>query len=239
MERPSQPLVEDDARFKDDVDQVLSHANPNPERIGCPSRESLIALARRVAPIGDPGWEHLVKCSPCYREFRALQREQAEAPVVQAANSRGLWIAVAAVAVLVAGAAGIWFVFGSGDRSGDRPASVSQPQVSELRTELDLRKFAVTRSERGTDQGAPVLLPIGLVDLTLLMPVGSEPGNYEIQVLDANLQWKASARGLGQIRDFVTTIQTKIDLRSVPSGTYQLAVRREGDDWRFFPARVQ
>jgi hypothetical protein len=71
------------------------------------------------------------------------------------------------------------------------------------------------------------------------LPVGSEPGAYDIQLLDANLQSRASTRGVGEIRDFVTTIRATIDLRAMLSGTYQLAVRREGDDWRMFPARVR
>ena len=58
----------------DELDEVLGRANPNPDRMGCPPRETLIALARRAQPIGDPAYEHLLKCSPCYREFRSLQR---------------------------------------------------------------------------------------------------------------------------------------------------------------------
>ena len=68
------PLSDDDnGKFEDDLDEVLSRANPNPERIGCPSHETLVALARREQPIGDPAYEHLLKCSPCYREFRVLR----------------------------------------------------------------------------------------------------------------------------------------------------------------------
>ena len=106
-------------------------------------------------------------------------------------------------------------------------------------TELDLRKFTATRSQQTDAETAPVTLPSALVDLTLLMPVGSEPGSYDVQLLDADLQSKASAHAAGEIRDYVTTIRTTLDLRSVEPGTYQLAVRRAGDDWRLFPARVQ
>ena len=63
----------DDRKFKDDLDELLSRANPNPDRIGCLSRDSLLALAARAQPIGDPGYEHLLQCSECYREFRRFQ----------------------------------------------------------------------------------------------------------------------------------------------------------------------
>src|SRR5204863_4343964 len=57
----------------DDIDYVLGYANPNSTRIGCPPRDVLIALALGEGRINDPTYEHLATCSPCYREFRALQ----------------------------------------------------------------------------------------------------------------------------------------------------------------------
>lgn len=73
MAHPGSPSDDDDANFRDDIDEVLSRANPNPERIGCPSRETLIELSRRALPLGDPAYEHLLNCSPCYRDCTALK----------------------------------------------------------------------------------------------------------------------------------------------------------------------
>lgn len=75
MAQPGSPSDDDDGSFRDDIDEVLSRANPNPERIGCPSRETLIGLARRERQIGDPVYEHLLSCSPCYRDFAALKED--------------------------------------------------------------------------------------------------------------------------------------------------------------------
>ena len=58
----------------DAIDLVFAFGNPNPDRCGCPAPAIVQALAVRALPIGHPGYEHLVCCSPCYREFRALQR---------------------------------------------------------------------------------------------------------------------------------------------------------------------
>ena len=63
----------DDDVVGDEFDEVLGRANPNPERIGCPPRETLVELAQRARPIGDPAYQHLLKCSPCYVEVRTLQ----------------------------------------------------------------------------------------------------------------------------------------------------------------------
>ena len=34
-------------------------------------------------------------------------------------------------------------------------------------------------------------------------------------------------------------LQTTLDLTFLPSGAYQLAVRRESEDWHLYPAHVQ
>jgi hypothetical protein len=58
----------------DDLDEVLRRANPNPTRQDCPSHDVLVGLSRRARPIGDPAYEHLLECSPCYAEVRDMQR---------------------------------------------------------------------------------------------------------------------------------------------------------------------
>lgn len=239
MAERSQPGDDDVVRGGDDLDEVLSRANPNPERSGCPPRDTLMGLARRTHALGDPAYEHLVKCSPCYREFRALQQERSTIPVTPATRSGSRWMAAAAIVLLTAGLAGTWFYVVNRAVPPVRTSDSPLPPTEVRTTELDLRKFAVTRSQQGEADTAPVTLPVGLVELKLLMPVGSEPGTYDIQLLDANLESKASARAAGEIRDYVTTIGARLDLRALPPGPYQLAVRREGDDWRLFPARVQ
>jgi hypothetical protein len=67
MANTPQSADNDDLQFQRDIDEVFSRANPNPDRIGCPPRDTLVRLARRQQPIGDPAYEHLAKCSPCYR----------------------------------------------------------------------------------------------------------------------------------------------------------------------------
>jgi hypothetical protein len=217
----------------DDIDKVLGQANPNPTRAGCPGRDVLIALSRRERPIGDPAYEHLLKCSPCYREFRALQ----QSGVSKRADTRPrvVWYAASAAALLLV-IAGAYFILPN-QRSRtpvEQPGSASA--TAELRAELDLRKYTVARTDQITPERPPVSLPRGRLTATILLPVGSEPGTYEVQILDSNLRSVASATGDAEIRDFVTTLRATIDIRSLQPGTYQLALRRHGEDWRLFPA---
>src|SRR4051794_13424816 len=106
MAEPGQLPSDGETRAADDIDEVLSRANPNPERIGCPPRDTLVGLARRKQPIGDPAYEHLIKCSPCYREFRALQATAAGSP----SGPRGWRIALSAAAALAVTVAGVWWI---------------------------------------------------------------------------------------------------------------------------------
>jgi hypothetical protein len=148
------------------------------------------------------------------------------------------WVAAAA-AVLVTLVGG-WFFFVAQDRAVPTDQVARQEsQTPELRTELDLRQYAVTRSDQTKGDRPPIPLPRGRLSVTILMPVGSEPGSYEIQVLDSELKSRASATGQAEIRNYITTLQSTIDLRSLPPGTYQLALRRRGEDWELFPARIE
>ena len=73
MGQRGEPTDDDAAQFGRDVDEVLSRANPNPERVGCVTHATLVELVMRAKPLGDPGYEHLLTCSACYQLFRSLQ----------------------------------------------------------------------------------------------------------------------------------------------------------------------
>jgi hypothetical protein len=238
----------DDDVIGDEFDEVLGRANPNPERIGCPPRETLVELARRVRPIGDPAYQHLLKCSPCYVEVRRLQAAEAQRTPHRSGRPTA-WLALAAMLILVVLGAVLFWQRANRAADGDAPAiarndppapvppAVSTPPVQ---TQLDLRKFSVFRTAEGQPPPSEVVtLPAGVVALTLLLPVGSEPGAYEVQLLDSDLKSVASGRGTGEVRNYVTTVRVRLDLSAAPKGALQLAVRREDDQWRMFAARVE
>jgi hypothetical protein len=65
------------ARSDDElIDEMFSRSNPNPARVGCPSRHVLVELAGRMRPIGD-----VVRPPPALLavplELRAVQRSMA------------------------------------------------------------------------------------------------------------------------------------------------------------------
>ena len=76
---PEQYRLQEMLELSDDVllDTIYRSAEPNPDRVGCPSRDALVALSRRERPIGDPAYDHLTRCSPCYLDVRTLQEADA------------------------------------------------------------------------------------------------------------------------------------------------------------------
>ena len=224
-----------DHRFEieDELDDLFANASPNPNREGCPSREGLIALSRRERPIGHPDYLYLVRCSPCFREFRAIQQANKART-----RARKLWV-VAAAAVLVVAVGGVWIA--RRDRS---PASVSLQSAGSAASAvrvatLDLRPYTVVRGDEPKREPDPLTIPPGRINATLLLPVASQPGMYDVRILDRDLRVRASARGSAEIRNYVTTLQTLIDANALGSGDYQLAVKHDDGEWQMYPLRLR
>jgi hypothetical protein len=207
-----------------EFDEVFGRGYPNPDRVGCPPREVLVSLARRERPIGDPAYDHIKECSPCYLEGRAIQ----EADALRQRRRILTWAAAAALILGTGSATWFWTTRENGVvSSGTR-----------LRAELDLRPYAITRGEPQPVL-PPLVLPRGDLMLTLLLPTGSEPGQYEVQVKDSSATTRASARGNAELRQYVSTLEVAVSVGELSPGMYSLAVRRDGNEWQQFPVRLE
>jgi len=149
--------------------------------------------------------------------------------------------AIAAAAVVVLGILGTTFFVSRSDRGSQvaQAPATSSPTVVSTSAQLDLRKFTVARSERSEPSPEPTTIPRGRLNLTMLLPVGFEAGDYDVQILDSNLTSKASTTGSAEMRDYITTLRATLDVTNLAPGAYQLAVRRHGEDWRLFPINVK
>ena len=85
-------------------------------------------------------------------------------------------MAAAALALILAVSG--WFV---ARRGGEPNAPPQQTVLSEARVELDLRPYTVSRSETNLSAQPPLVLSTRRLALSL--PVGSEPGAYEVRLL--------------------------------------------------------
>ena len=204
-----------------EFDEVFGRGYPNPNRVGCPPREVLVSLARRERPIGDPAYDHIKECSPCYLEGRAIQ----EADALQQRRRILTW-AAAAVLALATGTGG-WILT-------TRGSSVD----TEIQAQLDLRPYAIMRGETQTTERPPLRLPRGRVLLTLLLPTGSESGPYDVEIRDSGAVSRVSASGDADLRNQVMTLDVILATGPLSPGAYRLAVRHAGDAWQEFPLRI-
>ena len=205
---------------RDELDYLFANASPNPNREGCPSRDELVRVSRLEKPIGDAAYTHVVRCSPCFREMRALQ---------QAAATRRrarMWaVAAAAVVALIVGAS--WWMVGS------------PKDAALVATTIDLRPFAVMRGETQSPPPAPIVIPRARLNATILLPLGAELGTYEVDLRDEASSSRVKATGEAEIRDSVTTLRAPLDTAALPAGSYYLEVRRSGEEWRRVLVRLQ
>jgi hypothetical protein len=122
------------------------------------------------------------------------------------------------------------------------PAEVraTQPDVSPVKLlTADLRNGAPTRGSRQASPGTTLTLSRDLVQLTLILPVGSEPGRYTVRVLRGTGQVVAAATADAAIVNFATTLTAELDLRALEPAVHKLEIRRAGEHADSYPALVE
>lgn len=187
----------------DPIERFFATGNPNPGRIGCPGSTVLERLADRSLPADHPARTHLGECSPCYVEFSALRARHQRRRVMMAAGAIAASLVIA-VFVMVR----------------------SSPERDGVAAVLNLEGETVVRgSENAREQLQR--LPISDLDLSIYLPVGSEPGPYEVSVggpgsPGATVEGRAEVNAEG-----LTLVRARLDLRGHPEGAYQLSVRRK------------
>lgn len=94
------------------------------------------------------------------------------------------------------------------------------------------------RSDNENSPLPPLRMNRSEVSAELILPVGLEAGVYEVRLLDASLQSKVQTTGTAEIRNGQNRLHVRLDLRALLPGTYELRLRRDGESWKLFPARV-
>jgi hypothetical protein len=222
-------------QFQDIVQQAILREFPNPERKGCPGTQILRDLAYRSRPIRDAAWEHVTHCSPCFREFLDLRTEAKQR--VESEHRRAIRrrTALAAIAVAVAGGGiAAYEVF---HRGGLQPSEGLGPYLPAL---LDLRDTSMPRGAEGQRaRTQPHILPAKRLDLTILLPVGSEPGPYEVQFLKDVDKPLLSVSGGATVENRITVVRTKLNLARQAPGNFLIGLRQPPSNWTFYPVTIR
>jgi hypothetical protein len=220
-------------RIQEILQEAILRDYPNPERRGCPGSDVLRQMAQRTRPVRDAQWEHVTHCSPCYREFLDFRSEVLERQM-RARRTRRLAIAAAAVLV-IAGISGYFLVRSRGGSS----VAKHQPQAAQpnlVSAVLNLESQSEVRGAEKQLAGELQRLPRKPLALSIYLPFGSEPGDYEVRLLinEKDTQPIAILKGTAQIENGLTVLRLRMDLSSVSPGPHVLATRREAAAWRYF-----
>ena len=191
---------------------------PNPERVGCPPPEVLKGIASRRVPLAEAEkWlDHLGSCSPCYRDFTQFQKRQEF-------RKKSVLLAIAA-SILVCASLGGWaFVRWHNSSQGVQTAT------------LDLRNWSVARGAEPNPNLPPVELNRRASSLTILLPVGSAAGAYEIRIVTRSGNPVLEANGTAELQNGITRLQVTARLRALSPGSYVLQIRKAGFEWNSYP----
>lgn len=217
-------------RLKKQLQDSILRDYPNPERKGCPGGAVLQELAERPLdrPVEDDlHWQHITHCSECYREFLAFNnafRQQAKARRVRI----GWGAAVAAIVIVIAVLVGI----NRGSFFQKRPQNAELAWVK--------RTVEVPSTSRSADSGEqkPIYLDRLPLELTVVLPVGSKAGAYELQ-LKMNDRTVVSTGGTAEIQNGTTAFATRINLSQVEPGSYSMVIRQVPLDWNLYPVVIR
>jgi methionine-rich copper-binding protein CopC len=230
-----------------EIREAIRRNHPNPERIGCPGTDTLRRMAAAAAPPSDPGYSHVMECSPCYEELMGLSAAaEAGRSEVATRRRRRVLIGVLAAAMIVAGI--VVYVFSTRAVS---PGHQAAPQVARGASEkqppqklagpedglsvamLNLDSETTVRSDGGQRHTTELQrLPRKRLDLTINLPRGLEAGQYELAFSQDHSPPMLTLRGQAKIEEGLTVLRVQPDLSELPPGRYHLRIRREGSAWR-------
>ncbi len=221
--------------LQDIVQQAILREFPNPERKGCPGPASLRELANRPRPTRDAVWEHVTHCSPCYQEFLDL-RSQVK---IELERRRGAVlrrrVVVAAIVVVLAGGAIATYEISQRGTFRNPPAAGPYESAS-----LDLKDRSVARSvEKQAPKTLPLILPARRLDLSIFLPIGSEPGRYDVQLLKKIDEPLLSVSGEATVQNGTTILRARLDLTGQVTGGFLIGLRQPPSDWTYYPVTIQ
>jgi hypothetical protein len=223
---------------KEILQQAILHDYPNPERKGCPGADVLKRLASSDLPqTSDPAWEHVTHCSPCYAEFLEF-REAAKALRQRSRQRNRLLLAAAAALIVICGISLFWWRSRTGAGAhGGATSPVLTANSTPTPGYLDFESVRISRGDEELNGEKHVFkLPIGNIDLKVRLPLGSQDGKYELQILrEPGQPPVASASSTSVLEDHSVFLKTRLNLQGLNPGQYYIAIRRAGADWTVSP----
>ena len=213
--------------------QVVQSDFPNPDRLGCPGKDVLEAIARRRLshPEIEDVVDHIATCAVCFEEYARSRRGHRLRVVGRVA------LAFAASLVL---AIVVWWRVGPALLSVRKPPAVRSVDPTFTAT-LDFRRQTAERSERShLPEGVEIPhLRRALVAMMIKLPIGTEDGVYSVQVRDGKDRTLVDTVGTAKWDGSAEVLTTTVNLGSLRAGEYVLVIANNGSSWRKYPVRLE
>jgi hypothetical protein len=104
---------------------------------------------------------------------------------------------------------------------------------------LNLKDSSVTRGDANAPQKDVPVLPRRSLDLTIVLPFGSEPGTYQFQLLEADGHVLKSGDAPASVLNGDTSLKTRLNTTNLSAGDYQIGLREQSFDWVRYPIRLR
>lgn len=213
--------------------QALPTDFPNSERLSCPNISDLKALAeRRISSTGlDDIVDHIASCSPCFAAYSLYRKQHRSRSIARHA----VIVAFVLGVVLAAGYIG-WPSFLSRPHAPEQVGTKLPAPVL-----LDFSNMSAERSDRVLPQ-VPVVVPHlqrALLDIQILLPLGTEDGQYSLEFRDLAGAIADQASGTATWDGTKEKYSAQIDLRKFRPGQYTLVLRKDNSSPRQYSVIVE
>jgi hypothetical protein len=230
--------------------RVFLTAFPNPDRIGCPQADTIKRLASGGSdlPVSErEEWlAHMSCCSPCAQEYYG------HVTAAKRSQKKVILALCAAMAIIGIGIA-LWQGLHSNQTQKSVVSHQGSPQAPvgsgtgnpipppELKWEfaqLDLRPQSVTRGNTPKVVKIPSL-PRGRLELSIILPLASEEGSYEVRLIQENSVPGGIIKGHAILKNHNTVLKVRIDTSSFQAGDCLMDIRQKGEAWDQYILRLK
>jgi len=210
--------------------------------------------------------DHLMQCSPCFRDHRKYKRQYKIYRWLQdfrtrmsfSPRAKVAWVAGAILLALSLSLVWIYRKEGRANKGKDsgsenaaeqvtrnisdptktlRSTPIEEHETVTLSLESDLRGGAPAEMTR---RSTPRVLPRGRVSLVVQLPKGARSGQYLIRLVSHDrVVVQAKGDAITDHSDLTRLELPNFDTSGIPAGKYQLGLKRDQSDWVEFEVTVK
>ena len=111
--------------------------------------------------------------------------------------------------------------------------------MSYLQTTLNLRDISEVRGDAKAVHRETPSLPHRPLELTVILPFGSERGSYQFEFRDASDRVFVSGQATATIHTGNTEFTTHVDLSGAITGDYKFGWRQQPFNWNYSTVRLR